>query len=206
MQPITMSKVATTERHRCRRGRLGGTTGGVSATPGAAATCERRFATSARSRSSSARSSAPSSAASGTASPGVAASATAGSGTADSGSADSGTADSGTASLGIAASAPQAPAPQAPARQTPARHRRASSCPAQHHAVQHHPAQRCRPAPRSRWHHPPKPRRWSSPLVGELPEASLCRRRSADWVIAGSKSNLIGRTPLARPQPCVLSR
>jgi hypothetical protein len=57
MQAITMSKVATTERHRCL-GRRVDTTTTVSLGAAAAVACERRLATSARSRSSSARSSA----------------------------------------------------------------------------------------------------------------------------------------------------
>src|SRR5688572_7697695 len=59
MQPITISKVATIERHRCRRGREGAGVTGCSVSAAATVeTCERRSATSARSRSSSARSSA----------------------------------------------------------------------------------------------------------------------------------------------------
>ena len=52
-----MSKVATTERHRCLGRRVDTTTTG-SLGAAAAVACERRLATSARSRSSSARSSA----------------------------------------------------------------------------------------------------------------------------------------------------
>ena len=56
MQAITISKVATTERHRCRGRRAGATTTVSLGT--AAVAWERRLATSARSCSSSARSSA----------------------------------------------------------------------------------------------------------------------------------------------------